>query len=60
MDSSYTEYRLEAIKTAVQVLRSTLDRRIYVDEVISQRLADIDLEVELFAAQLKRELRRVK
>jgi len=55
MASSFLLYRVDALKTSLQVLRSTLERRVYVDEVIEQRLFDIDLEIELLAAQLKKE-----
>lgn len=55
MDSKpYALYRLQAIKSSVQVLRETLERRVYVDDVISQKLDDIDLEVEMFSAQIRR------
>ena len=55
MASEFLLYRLQCIKESVQVLRSTLDRRVYVDDVIEQRMSDIDIAVSQLEAQLKKE-----
>lgn len=55
MITPFVQYRVDQVQRSIQVLRETLDRRFSPDEVVAKKIGDIELEVSLLVAQIKKE-----
>ena len=48
------EERHQSVRSVLQILRETLDRRIYIDDAIESALANVEVELVLLGSSIKR------